>query len=78
LVSYDIPDYLKRERDWFRYNLERLGFKKVQESLWVFPYECKEEIAVLAQNLKIAPFVILMTTDFLPRQGQWKKRFNLD
>jgi DNA-binding transcriptional regulator PaaX len=78
LISYDIPDYRKKERDWFRYNLERLGFEKIQESLWVLPYECKEEIAVLSQSLKISPFVILMTTDILPGQDRWKRLFHLD
>lgn len=77
LVSYDIPDYLKKERDWFRQNLERLGFEKVQESLWVYPYECKEAIAVLAQSLKLSPHVIVMTTDYLPRQAKWKRIFRL-
>lgn len=77
LVSYDIPDEYKKERDWFRQTLERLGFEKMQESLWVYPHECKEEIAVIAQSLKISPHIIVMATDQLPNQEKWQKRFDI-
>ena len=33
LVSYDIPERYKKERDWFRRVLGGLGFKKIQKSL---------------------------------------------
>jgi DNA-binding transcriptional regulator PaaX len=78
LVSYDIPDIYKNERDWFRSTLIRLGFRKIQESLWVHPYECKEEIAIIAQNLSVSPYVIIMITDHLPNQTKIEKYFNLN
>lgn len=58
LVAYDIPDKKKKAREWFRQQLERLDFEMIQESLWVFPYECQEEIAVIAKDLEIADHVI--------------------
>lgn len=77
LVSYDIPDSFKKERDWFGWTLKRLGFKRIQESLWAYPYECKEEIAVIAQNLRISPFVIIMATNHLPQEQKLIKLFNI-
>jgi len=77
LVSYDIPDISKKKRDWFRGTLESLGFQTIQESLWVHPYECKEEIAVIAQNLGVADSVIIMTTDRLPNQEKMESIFRL-
>lgn len=77
LVSYDIPDTSKKKRDWFRKILQGWGFRKIQESLWVFPYECKEEVAVVAQNLGIARFVIVMNTNQLPNQQKMESYFQL-
>jgi len=77
LVSYDIPDISKKKRDWFRQTLESLGFQKIQESLWVHPYECKEEIAIIAQNLGVADSVIFMTTNHLPNQEKMMRKFGL-
>lgn len=77
LISYDIPDKYKKTRDWFRWTLIRLGFKNLQESLWVYPYDCKEEIAVIAKNIGIAEYVIVMMTDSLPKQEEWEADFGL-
>lgn len=78
LISYDIPDRLKQKRDWFRLTLMRLGFLKIQESLWVYPFDCKEEIAIIAQDLGIAPYVIVMITDNLPKEKEWENEFALE
>lgn len=78
LVAYDIPNTRKKERDWFRRIIEKLGFYQIQESLWVFPYECKEEIAIISQDLSISPFVITMNTSNLPNQTKMLKYFSLN
>lgn len=77
IVAYDIPNKFKNERDYFRRKLINLGFKKIQESIWVIPYECKEEIAIFVQSIGLSPFVMFMTTDHLPKQKTLIKHFNL-
>ena len=78
LVSYDIPEHRKKERDWFAWTLKRLEFERIQKSLWVYPFDCKEEIALIAQELKISPYVIYMNTDHLPRESKFINLFNLN
>jgi len=77
VVSYDIPDKCKKERDYFRNKLLELGFKKLQESMFVIPYKCKEEIAALAQCLSLSPYVIYLKTDKIPNQSKYIRRFGL-
>lgn len=77
LVGYDVPNQFNRQRDIFRYTLKRWGFYQIQKSLWAFPYECSQEIAILADYLNIAEYVILMNTDYLPNEDQIEKIFNL-
>lgn len=78
IVAYDIPDDKKSERDHFRNRLKSWGFEDLQKSMLVIPYECKEEIAVFAQNLGVSPYVMYLVTDSLPRQIDMIKRFALD
>jgi DNA-binding transcriptional regulator PaaX len=77
LVGYDIPEDFKKARDCFRRKLIESGFEKIQLSLWVYPYNCKEEIAIISQNLGIAPFVAYLNTDYLPQQDKLIKSFSL-
>lgn len=37
LLIYDIPDVMKKERDWFRRQLKNFGFIMIQRSVWVGP-----------------------------------------
>ena len=78
LVCYDIPENLKKERDCFRRKLIESGFCKIQLSLWVYPYDCKEEIAIISQNLRISPFVAYLNTKYLPRQKFLIRFFKLN
>ena len=78
IVAYDIPEDSKKERDYFKRKLKDLGFEELQKSMLVIPYKCKEEIAVIAQNLGISPFVMHLITDRLPRQEEMIKRFGLE
>jgi len=77
LVSYDVPVELNKERDYFRSVLKRWEFYQIQKSLWVYPFECKEEIAVLAKYLNIESYVMVMTTDFLANENEVEEIFNL-
>lgn len=77
LVSYDVPEIYKKSRDIFRRVLENNGFYQIHKSLWVSPYDCKEEIAVFCKNLNMTKDVIVMNTDFLPNQNDMIEHFNL-
>ena len=67
LVCYDIPEDFKKERDFFRSKLLLSGFRIIQDSLLVYPYDCKEEIAIMSQKLGISPYVAYLNTDYLPK-----------
>lgn len=78
IVAYDIPEIYKKSRDLLRSVLERNDFYKIQKSLWAYPYECKEEIAVLAKNLHLLSCVVFMTTERLPNQKTVLAHFDLE
>lgn len=77
VVAYDIPEIYKKSRNIFRSFLERNDFFRIQKSLWAFPYNCKEEIAVIAKDINILPFVVVMSTDNLPNRRDLEEYYNI-
>jgi len=78
LVSYDVPKTKNKERDWFRRLLINLEFTKIQDSLWAFPYECAQEVSVIAQSLGISPYVVLMQARTVPGEKKILERYYLN
>lgn len=78
LVSYDIPEKYKKSRDFFRRILENNGFLRIQESLWVHPFPCEEEIAITIKKIDLFPYVITMKTEKLPNEKKIQRLFQLD
>jgi len=78
LVAYDIPEIYSKSRNLLRCFLERNEFYQIQKSLWVHPYECKEEVAVFCKHINILPWVIVMITAKLPNEEDMVDHFGLD
>ena len=53
IVMYDIPDNLKKERDWFRRHLIKFGYKMIQRSVWVGPSPLPKEFLGYLKEIKI-------------------------
>jgi len=49
VVIFDIPNVVGASRNVFRKKLKEFGFYSLQKSVWVYPYSCKEEIALLRE-----------------------------
>lgn len=64
IIVFDIPDDKKTERNAFREHLKRMGFVQFQESVFVYPFECKKEIDYISTNYFIDPYVKYIMADF--------------
>ena len=51
VVIFDIPNTSRLVRDVFRRKLKEFGFYPLQQSIWIFPYPCQEEIKFLRDFL---------------------------
>ncbi len=49
IVMFDLPSSHEKIRQSFRLKLEDLGFKLYQRSVFIFPYECQEEVHTIAK-----------------------------
>ena len=70
LIIFDIPEDKKRGRDAFGKKLLQLGFLRLQDSVFVSAYPCKNEIDFLANFLEISDYITLVTLDKIERGEQ--------
>lgn len=63
MVLFDIPETRKKDREYFRKQLKYLGYKKLQRSIWVCPYDVLETTQQLIKNYKLGRFVRLLLVE---------------
>ena len=78
VVTFDIADKHKNERNLFREKLKILGFYKLQESVFVIPYPCEEELRFLISILNISDYVRFIKTQHISEDGDLKAYFSLN
>ena len=77
IVIFDIPEDFKKAREAMRYHLQRLGFYKLQKSVFVFPYECQDEIEFLVEFYNLQPHVRRITAEHIDNEFHLKNIFKL-
>ena len=60
MVLFDIPENKRKERDLFRKSLQYLGYKKLQKSIWVCPYDIEKETKELIKRYFLKEFVEIL------------------
>jgi DNA-binding transcriptional regulator PaaX len=53
LLIYDIPEAMKKERDWFRRQLISFNFIMIQKSVWVGPSPLPKDFLEYLRVIKI-------------------------
>ncbi len=77
LVIFDIKEGKRKIRDDLRRWLEQLGFFKLQNSVWVYPYECREVVILLKSRLGVGAEVLYLTVDNVEDGYKLRKVFGL-
>ena len=49
VIIFDVPEKKRKCRDDFRYYLQKAGFYSLNESVYVHPYPCFDEVEFLRQ-----------------------------
>lgn len=70
LIVFDIPEGKKGARDVFRRKLLQMDCIRLQDSVFVSAFPCKDEIDFLCHFLEISDFVTLVTLDKIERGEQ--------
>jgi DNA-binding transcriptional regulator PaaX len=77
VVAFDIPEKYKRGRDALRRKLKTIGFCELQKSVFITPFNCKKEIALLVNFFELDKFVRFGVLESVDNENHFKKVFNL-
>jgi len=77
IVIFDIPEYKKQARDSLTFKLKQLGLYKLQKSVYVFPYNCKDEVNFISEVFEVKPYVRFIIANYLDVALDLKREFKL-
>jgi len=77
LVMFDIPQHRRRDRDRLRGEMRACGFLRLQDSVWIFPYDCEDLVVLLKADMRIGKDILYAIVETMENDGWIKKHFDL-
>ncbi len=77
MLIFDIPEKRKLLRNKIRLTLVSIGFTKLQDSVWIFPYPCEDLVNLLKADFKIGKDLLYLIVDSIENDKSFRKLFGL-
>lgn len=77
VVLFDIPERRRRVRNLLRKFMQEFGFVRLQDSAWIYPYDCEDIIALAKANFRIGADALYMIVEQLERDEHLREHFEL-
>lgn len=77
IVSFDIPEDKKDARRLLGGKLFDLNFKKLHNSVYVSPYECRDVIKKVSKFFGIEKHLSIIEAEYFDRQNEFRKAFKI-
>lgn len=77
VVIFDIPEKKALVRREVRRILKEAGFQRLQDSVWVYPYDCEDVIGLMKTDLGIGKYLLYMIVDQIENDRYLRMDFDL-
>ncbi len=77
LLVFDIPEHRRGTRTKVRNTLQAIGFRRMQDSVWIYPYDCEDLVALLKADFKIGKDLIYLIAEAVENDSNLRKQFGL-
>lgn len=77
IVVFDIPENKKTARNALVNKMKELGLLMFQKSVWIHPYDCKDEIDFVANFFNVGKYLHHIETKNMTNDDLLRERFNL-
>lgn len=78
IVIFDIPETMKKKRELFRSKLKVIGFKMVQNSVWISPYDTQGVVKLLSDSYGLDTHIHFLVVDSISREKKFLDEFKID
>lgn len=77
IVMFDIPERRRKARVQLRMQLQEYGFAHLQDSVWVYPHDCEDFVALLKADLKAGGSILYLVAESIEDDFHLKSHFGL-
>lgn len=77
VLIFDIPEHRKSSRDKIRRTLQQVGFVRLQDSVWAYPYDYEDLVVLLKADMKIGKDLLYLVVDEMEGDMNLRKHFGL-
>jgi len=77
VIIFDIPEKNRMVRTEVRQILSEAGFQRLQDSVWVFPYDCEDFIGLMKMDLEIGKNLLYMIVDQIENDRHLRMDFDI-
>lgn len=77
MLVFDIKEKKKGTREKLRLTLRRIGFLRLQNSVWVYPYDCEDLVMLLKADYHLGREVLYVIADSIENDEHLRREFNL-
>ena len=78
MITFDIPNSYEKARKALVYRLKMGGFYEWQKSVFLYPYDCREEVSGFTRLFKIEKYVHFGLVEFIDDQNKLEFHFKLE
>lgn len=78
MVVFDIPERRRDTRDRLRSIMHSFGFLRLQDSVWIFPYDCEDVVALIKAELRVGKDVLYVIAEAIENDSWIRRHFHLD
>ncbi len=77
VLVFDIPETKSGLRHKIRNTLRAIGFLRLQNSVWLYPYDCEDLVTLLKADMKIGSELLYMIVEELENDRGIRTKFGL-
>lgn len=77
ILVFDVPERQRRTRDMLRSSLTRVGFIMLQESVWLYPFDCEEVVTLLRAAYRLEHVTARLIVGLIEDDGAFRWHFDV-
>jgi len=77
MIIFDIPEKKKKVRKQVSLLFKQSGLYRLQDSVWVYPYDCEDIIGLLKTDFGVGRDVLYVIADEIENDKYLRQEFNL-
>ena len=77
MLIFDIPERKRPLRERIRNTLLDIGFQRLQDSVWIYPYACEDLVNLLKIDFRVGRDLLYLIVDSIESDKKFRKLFSL-